>query len=293
MSAVTTVAILNHQTTTCDMLAVRVLDYWRTQEPAPSREVEEERIRDYVLRSQLSDLAASRSAGDLVERFLPRSRSDAGSETVASLRRLAGLTTELCDAVAIPVAPLATFEAKIRGILNRVEVEQAELGRLLVVPDKVEQDALEPYLIPIQVAGIEAEGQYLAYLESIRPKDKGPTIHDRMNAWYQQVYLPGVMPSKKAFALFLKARKTNNGREMSAACRQMSTEVAALMRKPETFQGPDARLEIPLRNIYLSMRRLATQCTAGRSREVQNEMKKIQQFLGDAGRQMERDKLRP
>lgn len=291
--AVTTVAVLTHQKNTCDILAVRILDHWRGLPPATSRDIDEERIRQYVLQSQLSDLAASRSAGDLVSRFLPRSRSETNSETVASLRRLAGLATELCDAVALPVAPLPQFETKIHEILDRLEVEQAELGRLLVVSDEEEQSALEPYLIPIQVAGIEAEGEYLAYLESLKPKPKEPTIHDRMAAWHTQIYLPAVAPVKQTFGTFLAARRANKGREMSAACRKLTTDVAALMRNEKAFQAPDPRLENPLRNVYLSMRRLSTQCTAGRSREVQNQMGEIQRHLRNSGEIMKRYSLTP
>ena len=291
--AVTTVAVLHHQKNTCDILAGKILEHWRELGPVTSHDIDEGRIREHVLQTQLSDLAASRSAGDLVARFLPRARSETNSETVASLRRLDTLTTELCNAVALPVAPVGQFEAKIREILDRLEVEQAELGRLLVVSDEDEQAALEPYLIPIQVAGIEAEGEYLAYLESLKPKPKEPTIQDRMRAWHAQVYVPAVTPVKKTFGAFIAAQRTNNGREMNASCRALTRDVTALLRNDAAFESPDPRLEVPLRNVYVAMRRLATQCTAGRSREVQNELAEIQRRLRDSGEVLKRYQLPP
>ena len=291
--AAATIALLHHQKDTCDVLAVRILDHWRTLPALDATEKDEERIREYVLAAQISDLAASRRAGDLVDRFLPGVRAETNAETSASLRRLHGLTTELCDGVALPVAPKERFEEKVTEILDRIEVEQAELGRLLVVPTEAEEAALEPYLLPIQIAGIEAEGEYLAYLESLRPKEKEPTIQERMAAWHRAIYTPAVTPAKKAFGAYLSARQKKDPRGMSRACREISSTVSVLLRSKEAFDSPDPRLAEPLRRIYVAMRQMSKECSAGRAREIEARFTELQAKLQDAGKQMARYRLRP
>ncbi len=291
--AAATMALLHHQKDTCDVLAVRVLDHWRTLPTVEATENDEERIREYVLAAQISDLAASRRAGDLVDRFLPGVRAETNAETSASLRRLHDLITELCDGVALPVAPKERFEEKITEILDRIEVEQAELGRLLVVPTEVEQAALEPYLLPIQIAGIEAEGEYLAYLESLRPKEREPTIQERMAAWHRAIYTPAVTPAKKAFGTYLSARQKKDARGMARACREISSTVSVLLRSDEAFESPDPRLSDPLRRIYVAMRQMSRECSAGRAREIERRFTELQAKLQDAGKQMARYRLSP
>ena len=173
------------------------------------------------------------------------------------------------------------------------EIEQAELGRLLVVPTEAEEAALEPYLLPIQIAGIEAEGEYLAYLESLRPKEREPTIQERMAAWHRAIYTPAVTPAKKAFGAYLSARQKKDPRGMSRACREISSTVSVLLRSKEAFDSPDPRLAEPLRRIYVAMRQMSKECSAGRAREIEARFTELQAKLQDAGKQMARYRLRP
>ena len=146
---------------------------------------------------------------------------------------------------------------------------------------------------PIQIAGIEAEGEYLAYLESLRPKDRAPTMRERMHAWHRAIYTPAVTPAKKAFGAYLKARKSNNAKAMGRACREISSSVSVLLRSEEAFDSPDPRLNEPLRRIYISMRHLSKECSAGRAREIEARFSELQEKLKTAGSQMARYRLSP
>ncbi|MCG8456136.1 MAG: hypothetical protein MI919_07630 [Holophagales bacterium] len=287
-----TVALLYHQRDICDALAGQVLEYWTGLDEMPE-DAQEEAVRDFLLERQLSDLAASRTVADLVERFLPQAEGKASSEASSSMKRLFDLDRELCDTVALPVAPREQFQEKVAGLLDRIEVEQEELGRLFVVSDAQIAAALEPYLTYVQMAGIQAEGEYLTYLESIRPKEKGPTIHDRMRAWYEQVYLPGVAPAKQALGAYLKARNSNNPRSVGGACRQLSGKVTPLLRDGSALEAPDTRVKPLLRRAYTDMRLLATACNVGKTREVEVHYRDLQIHLREAAELLSRYGLRP
>ncbi|MEM9594458.1 MAG: hypothetical protein AAGD06_09350 [Acidobacteriota bacterium] len=302
--AATTLALLHHQKDLCDSIAGQVIGHWQgfgagtaqqgsADGDAASLEGQEKAIRDYVLDTQLSDLAASRATADIIDRFLPRSRSETSGETSSALERLFGLEKSLCDTVALPTAPIEDFRSRIADILDRIERENEELGRLLVVPDEDLEAALEPYLMPIQLAGISAEGEYLEYLESIRPKPKGPSTAERMAAWHRQVYGPAVAPSKTAFGGYLKARRANDGRALGRHCRDLSRATIALLRRPEVFEAPDEKVRAPLQQAYVEMRGLATHCTAGRYREVQEHFEDLQRNLSTAAERLSLYNLRP
>ncbi|MEO1369410.1 MAG: hypothetical protein AAFX50_19710, partial [Acidobacteriota bacterium] len=181
-AAATTLALLERQRDLCDTIAGRVQTHWAGLAELPPDD-QQERVRDYVLENQLSDLAGSRSISDLVDRFLPTAGQETTDETAASLRRLATIARETCDAVALPTAPQEGFSAKMTELLDRFEFERIELGRLLVATADDLAEALEPYVFHIQRAGVEAEGAYLAYLDSIRAKPKEPTMAEKMQRW--------------------------------------------------------------------------------------------------------------
>lgn len=290
---VTTLSLLYHQRETCDTISGEVIGYWRDLAGDPS--AQEATVRDFVLERQISDLAASRAAADLVERFMPRAQQEAtSSETASSLRRLAGLARELCDAVALPTGPLDRFEAKIRDLLDRIEVEQKELGRLLVVPEDARVEAaLQPYLGYIQIRGLQAQAEYLVYLESIREVPTGPTMTQRMQEWSRDVYSPAVAPAKRAFAAYLEARKARDASAMLQTCRQLTSPVIRLLRDDATFSPPDPRVAEPIRAIYEAMRGLGPHCTTGREQEVQEQLATIQKRLREASQALERYGIRP
>ncbi|MEM8930076.1 MAG: hypothetical protein AAGE94_02810 [Acidobacteriota bacterium] len=290
---VATLALLYHQRDICDTIAGKVLENWPSAEMPVEQQAEA--VQEYVLQRQLADLAAGRAAADLIDRFMPRAQQEATSgETASSLGRLAGQVRELCDTVALPVAPREQFEARIRGHLDRVAVETKELGRLLLVDDDERiEAALQPYLFPIQVAGIEAQGEYLAYLEKIRPKPKGPTMAEQMQSWHRTVYTPTVTPTKRAFGAYLKARNSRDAKAMRETCRRLSSQVIQLLRDDAAFTPPDDRVAEALRRIYIDMRSLGPHCAAGREQEVQSQLGVIQGRLRDAASQLQRYGLGP
>ncbi|MEM6796795.1 MAG: hypothetical protein AAF725_22675 [Acidobacteriota bacterium] len=291
-AAATTLALLQHQRDICDAIAGRVQERWPSLAER-SREEQESAIRQFVLERQLSDLAASRTTGDLIDRFLPAAARETTDETAGSLRRLASVAKGLCDAVALPAAPQDTFATAVTGWLDRFEVERVELGRLLVVADEDLSAALEPYLTPIQLAGIEAEGEYLSYLESVREEPEEPTMTDYMRDWHSRTYRPAVNPSRRALGAYIKARRAQNVREIGKSCRLLAREVIALLRSEQALQAPDERVIPMLEAAYDEMRKVASHCTSGRQREEQKHFAEMQKHLKTAAEFLSRYKLQP
>lgn len=284
----TTLALLRYNFELCDGIAGKIRSRWQRND-GPNGE---SAIRDYVLQSALSDLAAARAAGDIIDRFLPRAKDEAGQETAASLGRLFELETSLCDAVALPTGTRADFDAKINQLLERIDLEEAELGRVLVLPDEVLKQALEPYLVPIQIAGVEAEGKYLDYLESIRPKPKLPTQQELMVAWHRR-YSQEVATVKDALRRFLIGRQNNDAAVVRQSCREIAGAVIPVLRSSELFKAPDPSVEGPLRRSYVEVRVLATHCIAARFRETDQQIKEVQKYLGYAAQRLAPYSLEP
>lgn len=291
-AASTTLALLEYQRDLCDTIAGRVLNHW-TGLAALAEDEQQNRVREFVLEKQLSDLAGSRSISDLIDRFLPDAGRETTDETAASLRRLANVARETCDVVALPTAPQQAFSDRMTALLDRFEFERVELGRLLVVAEDDLAKALEPYLFHIQRAGVEAEGEYLAYLDSIREKPKAPTMAELMRSWHAAVYTPKVTPTKRALSAYLQARSVQDVRQIGASCRVLATQVIKLLRDDEAFQAPDDRVTPMLRPIYIEMRSLATSCTAGNQRKVDRHFATMQTKLQTAATFMARYKIRP
>ena len=287
--APTTLALLHYNRDLCDTIAGRVRERWAS---LGDNGQGEKAIRDFVLNSSLSDLAAARAAADMAQSLLTGAREEAGQETGASLTRLAELGTSLCDTVALPTAPRKSFEDQIAGLLGRIDRESTELGRLLVVPQSTLDAALEPYLVPIQIAGIEAEGQYLDYLESIRPKPQPPTQAELMAAWHKG-YAAKTEGVKRALGIFLAARQQNDSGQIRASCRQITAQIIPILRDKAMFKTPDPELDIPLREAYEEIRELANHCSAARFREVDKQIGRVQTYLGLSAQILGRYSLTP
>lgn len=286
-SAPTTLALLHYNRDRCDQIAGDVLAFWSRNSRGG-----EQAARDHVLHASVADLAAARAAGDLARRFLLRAKEESNLETGSSLERLARLQTELCDLVALPTAPYATFEAAVRGLGERIEREEAELGRLLVVPEDALRRALDPYLVPIQLAGVAAEGELIDYLNSLKKEPEPPTLAELMTAWYQ-VYSPGVQSVKTALGKVLGARRTSDRAQLSSGCRELSGAVVVVLDHPRLLRAPDERLNEPLRRAYQQMQRLAGHCTAGNFKEFDRSMREMQQELQTAAAVLGKYSLRP
>ncbi len=289
MWAPTTLALLGYNKDICDGIAGRVLSYWSNL--SGSTEERLEKVQNRLLNESLADLAAGRSASDIIHSFLDQARRETDSETGASLERLYELEKSLCDTVASPVDPLPQFEARLQRLLDQIEREEEELGRLLVVPDDQLRTLLEPYLQPIQLAGFEAQNDYLDYLETLKPKPVEVSVQDKMVQWHA-AYTQTVKPAKRALGHYLRARKNNDFAAMSSACRDILKEVIPLLRREEVFSPPkqllpksrgiQPQLLPPLMDAYTALRVMATHCAAGRSREVIESLNDMQTHLQEA-----------
>lgn len=287
--APTTLALLGYNKDICDGIAGRVLSYWASLSGPNEEQIE--KVQNRLLNDSLADLAAGRAASDIIHSFLDQARRETDSETGASLERLYELEKSLCDTVASPSVPRPELEARLQKLLDQIEREEEELGRLLVVPDDQLRSLLEPYLQPIQLAGFEAQNDYLDYLETLKPKPVEVTVQDKMVQWHA-AYTQTVRPTKQALGDYLRARKNNDFAAMSAACREILKEVIPLLRRKEVFSPPkqllpksrgiQPQLLPPLMDAYTSMRVMATHCAAGRSREVIESLHEMQSHLQEA-----------
>ncbi len=278
--ASTTLALLKYNRDLCDGIAGKVMQKWSTLGGTP--EQQEQQVREFVVHEKLSDMAAGRATADIIHRFLKRAREEVGTETAAALERLEQEITTLCNTVALPSAPRESFEQALDEVLGRIEREEGELGRLLVVPDEVLEAVLEPYLIPIRMVGLDAEGEFLDYLESLRPPPRQPTAQELMDAWHSRRYSPAVRTTKVALGKYIRGRQGNDFRAQATACREISAAVIQLLRHEDVFKSPDPAVFEPLRRAFIELRLMASQCTAGRSREVEEHYQEMQKHLGRA-----------
>lgn len=267
-------ALLRHQAEACHQIAEDVGGRWSRMQG--SEESREERIRDWIVERKTSEMASARKAGDLAEELLGSVHAEASAETVSALRRLARHASQLCDRAALPVAPLSSFRDGIVELVRQVERVERELGRLVLADEEALDAVLEPYLGAIHGAGVQAEGEYRDFVESERPADSGPTLKDRMHEWHRSVYLPAVIPAKRALAAYLKAESERGGR-VGAACRDLTTAVLPVIRNHREIFGsaPDSEVHQHLHRAYVSMQRMAIACSRGRVREAQEEMKNV------------------
>lgn len=298
--APTALALLDYNHDLCAGIAETEITFWRSL--SGDTEYQEERVRKRVTEVSLSDLAAGRAAADIIRDLLPRARSETDVETGASLRRLFDLDRELCDTVALPIGPREAFEEQVADILARVEREKEELGRLLVVPDADLAEMLEPYLKPIQLAGFEAEAEYLEYLEAQKPKPRGPSHRDYMRGWHQK-YAVAVQPTKVALRDYFTARQKNDFKTMAKACRTISSEVIPLLKQRELFLIPMPQLPASkgykyvefeaLLEAYKELRAMASDCSSGRSRETLEHLNAMQGKLAESAQFLQKFELAP
>ena len=291
-AATTVLSLIRFKHRGCDQIAGRVVDHWLKYGGA--NEEQEEKARDYVLKSELSDLAASRAAADIVAKLMPRLKTEVSGETYGTMERLDTAVTSLCNTVALPTGPLSAFRQRLGDVLALIEREETELGRLVTIPSATSlETAIEPYLEAIQLAGIAAESEYQQYLESLRPKKAKETFKDQMVAWHRQVYLPAVTPAKTAWGKYLQAREKLDSRGMNAACRELSQALIPLLRDPAPFKSPDPKLEEPLRLAYVDLRAMATSCTAGDSGQLNRRWADFNGRLQNLSQTLQRYGIQP
>ncbi len=289
-AAQTALALLNYNRELCDGIAGRLVAHWGKLGSSPQAQLET--LRQRVVNRELSSLASARAAADLVEGFLPRIKDEAEGETFAFLERIHRLEIELCDTVAFPDGSREEFETELAKILDRIEGEEAELGRLLVVPEDQLGSARAPYLGHLLKAGVEAEGEYLDHLESLKPPPELPTLQDLMNAWHQQ-YAPAVVPTKQALGKYLAGRRANDPKLIRTACREISAAVIPLLRNHRVFEAPAPKVGPALRRAFWELKSMASQCSAGRSRETETHYLEMQTELSQAAGLLAEFSLKP
>ncbi|MEM6455726.1 MAG: hypothetical protein AAF772_11575 [Acidobacteriota bacterium] len=315
--APTTLSLLDYNRRQCEGIAQRLVVHWHqaiqqhnasslasptspatppSAEPAgPLTAEQEERIaRDYVLHNTVSDLAAARTAADLINEFMPNARREIGTETVASMQRLFDVQTKLCDLIAAPTGTLIPFQTQVDVLLSRIDTEEGELGRLLVVDDSRLESLLAPYLVPIRSAGVSAEGELRAYLASLVPPPKEPTIGEKLAVWHNY-YSGAARPTKEALGRLLRARNAGDTRTLRQACRDLASSVVILLDDRSALRGapPEVPIGDSLQRAYMNLRSVATACNAGRFREVDKHMTTAQQYLTLAARHMRPYQLNP
>ncbi len=289
-AAESALALIHYNRDLCDGIAGKVVAYWRGLTSSPGSQLET--VRQFVVSRELSNLAQGREVSDIINELIPRAADEAGSRISGSLERLQELEVELCDTVAYPTASRDAFEGNVGDLLDRIEREEAELGRRWAVPEEVLETALTPHLERILLAGVEAEGEYRDYLESLKPPPVEPTTQELMDAWHQG-YARAVHPTKQALAQYLKGRRTNDSALIRTACRQVLAAVIPLLRRDNVFVAPVGTINSPLNKAFLEIKHLATHCVAGRSREVEDHYAEMQAQLAIASQVLAEFSLRP
>ena len=296
-SAVLSLVFYTHEL--CDGIAGRTLNEWEGYGGTSEVRLQ---VLDY-LAAEAEDLAQGRETADIVRELLPGARSEVGSETHASLVRLSTHARKLCDLVVeLPEGNSDNLDSAIQRVLDDYEREEAELGRLFEVAPEELEEARRSHLQRIQLAGFNARNEYLDHLESLKVPEKGPTRQERMEAWYQG-YRKAVRPAREALGRYVAARKKNDVRGMSKACREISKTLVPLLNNEDVFKVPtpavpaskgwEWKLLPPLREAYREMREMARNCSAGRSREVQEHLTGMQEELGRAAAFLGRFSLTP
>ncbi|MEE8522876.1 MAG: hypothetical protein V3T72_03010 [Thermoanaerobaculia bacterium] len=295
----TVLALLDYNRNLCDRVAGKVVARW--QSLGDSAEAVEA-VRQYVVDEEMSELAAGSAAAGIIRRFMKQVRSESSPATVGSLERIAELIQDLCDSVAWPSPPQESFGAKLRSTLDGIEQERLDLGGRLLVSDEQLRELLAPYLSPIQLAGVEAHDEYLDYLESIKPKPRGPGLLDLVQAWHRR-YAEATRPTKIALAHFIEARNRQDARAIVETCKEIIAAVIPLLRDDEVFKIPTQQQPaskgvrpelIPsLQQAYREIRDVAVNCTAGRQREVLEHFGEMQKQLQTAAAFLGRYSLAP
>lgn len=279
--AITILALLDYQFDGCFQLSDAIVTRWDRM--AGSDEHQQQRIRDWILQSHTGEMASFRKAGDeadeLLDRLQPKIRREAG----ASLRRMAEHTGRLCDLVAVPVGPFESYRIETHETVEKIEREIRELGRLVLSDDERMAEAIAPYLPSIQMAAMDAEGEYQEFLEAEKPEEpEGPTMAQLMQHWHQEVYSPTVLPAKRALAAYLRAQQERN-RGVGSACRDLSRAVIGVLRDETVFtSAPDPAVAEPLRKAYSEMQALAVDCSAARLQRAQEHLDRTRGWLGEA-----------
>ena len=280
--AATVLALLDYQFQGCEQLSEGISTRWNRMAGSP--EHQEQRIRDWILQSHTGEMASFRKAGDLADALLDQVQPNIRREAGASLRRMAEHTGRLCDLVAVPVAPFQSFQLETSDTVEKIEREVRELGRLVLSDEKRMAEAITPYLPTIQMAAMEAEGQYMDFLEAEKPKEpEGPTPAQLMQHWHQELYTPATIPAKRALASYLKAQQERN-RGVGSACRDLSRALIPILK--DTSQvfaaAPDPAVVEPLRRAYAEMQALAVDCNAARVQHAQVHLEKTRGLLAEA-----------
>lgn len=280
--AVTVLGLLDYQFQGCEQLSRGISTRWDRMAGSP--EHQEQRIRDWILQSHTGEMASYRKAGDLADDLLDEVQQKIRREAGASLRRMADHTGRLCDLVAVPVAPFESFQLETLEAVEKIERETRELGRLVLSDEERMAEAVAPYLPKIQMAAVQAEGQYQDFLDTEKPKEpEGPTPAQLMQHWHREVYTPATLPSKRALGSYLRAQQERN-RSVGSACRDLSRALIPVLKDTSQVfsSAPDPKVVDPLRRAYAEMQALAVDCNAARLQRAQTHLNRTRGLLAEA-----------
>lgn len=274
------IALLRYNRERCDRLAGKILSYWRSL-PTDRNDhdsVNQKTVRERILRDWLAELTEARTASDVARTFLPRAGELLDSEATAALAQLLELQVDLCDQVAYPTGPMSEFVDQVTDTLLRIDAEARSLAQLVRLEDGVLDRAIEPYLEPLQLTGVEAEGEMLHYLERPQRPTQAPAFEAQLGAWYQR-YLTAAVGSKQSLGQYLSARGGGDRGSIRDACSSLVTSTVALLEDESVFPGPNTNLDRPLRLGLVHLKRMAAACLQGNFRRADRLLERAEHQL--------------
>lgn len=277
------VALLRYNRERCDRLATRILAYWRTlpSEAGKASSSNQKSVRERIVKDWLAELTEARTAADVARSFLPKAAETLDNEGAGALVSLLDLQGKLCDQVAYPTGPLAAFVDRVTDSLLRIDTQERALAETVSLDEKTLSIALEPYLEPLQLAGVEAEGEMLSYLERPPQAAQKPAFEALLARWYQH-YREASGASKRSLGQYLDARKTGDRTVMRESCEELVNGTIDILADDNAFASPHTRVGRPLRLAFVDLKRMAAACLQGDFRRADRMLSKAQYQLAAA-----------
>ncbi len=274
------VALLRYNRERCDRLAGKILSYWRSlpTDRSDHDSVNQKTVRERILRDWLAELTEARTASDVARTFLPQAAEMLDSDSTTALAQLLELQVDLCDQVAYPTGPLSEFVDKVTDTLLRIDAEARSLAQLVRLDDAVLDRAIGPYLEPLQLTGVEAEGEMLNYLARPERPAQAPAFENRLGAWYER-YQTAAVGSKQSLGQYLTARGGGDRDSIRSACSSLVDATVALLEDKSVFPGPNTSLDRPLRLGVVNLQRMAAACLQGNFRRADRLLERAEHQL--------------
>lgn len=282
-------ALLAYNRERCDRLANKILVFWRSLPPEAGRQVAEnqKQIRERVIKEWLAELTEARTASDIVATFKPRALESVDAETAVVLDRLHTLQSRLCDQVAYPAGPMAGFVDRVTDVLLQIDTEARQLDVLLPVDQPTLDRAIAPYLETLQLAGVEAEGEMLHFLERPASSETVLTAEALMAVWFER-YQMAAEPAKDGLRLYIEARDSGDREKLRTSCETMASGSSSILDAAGIFHLPDEDMERQLRRGYLHLQRLAAACLSGNFTRADRMLRRAEHHFAVTAAYLER-----